>query len=84
MPVASKAMTYSELSGLETLFFGMRALQVVTGLVLGKHVLNRKGPEFIFIPVPMLPNHCVSFLRFSLGLASKNTDSKQASTALLP
>lgn len=46
LPVVSKA-----LPGLEMLFFEMRELQVLTGLVLGRHVLNRKGPEFISIPV---------------------------------
>lgn len=51
LPVVSKARTYSALPGLEMLFFEMRELQVLTGLVLGRHVLNRKGPEFISIPV---------------------------------
>lgn len=70
--------------GLEMLFFGMRELQVLTGLLLGRLVVKRKGPELFSIPVATLPNHHVPFLWFGLGLASKDMDSKQASTALPP
>lgn len=65
VPVASKARTYSALPGLEMLFLGMRELQVLTGLLLVRPVVKRKGPEFISIPVPTLP----STMSPSLGLA---------------